>query len=83
MVAQPDVFFGNPLKPAGGNVIAHGATYRVWLRKGKENVRIAKIFDSPYHLRGRLRLGSLRRVSLIKNQSPPNTDLSAHVILHD
>ncbi|WP_238375015.1 DNA repair and recombination protein RadA [Vulcanisaeta thermophila] len=49
VIAQPDVFFGNPLKPAGGNVIAHGATYRVWLRKGKENVRIAKIFDSPYH----------------------------------
>ena len=49
VVAQPDVFFGNPLKPAGGNVVAHGATYRVWLRKGKENVRIAKIFDSPYH----------------------------------
>ncbi|KUO87319.1 DNA repair and recombination protein RadA [Vulcanisaeta sp. EB80] len=49
VIAQPDVFFGNPLKPAGGNVIAHGATYRIWLRKGKENVRIAKIFDSPYH----------------------------------
>nr|KJR72171.1 MAG: DNA repair and recombination protein RadA [Vulcanisaeta sp. AZ3] len=49
VIAQPDVFFGNPLKPAGGNVIAHGATYRVWLRKGKENIRIAKIFDSPYH----------------------------------
>ncbi|MCG2886736.1 MAG: DNA repair and recombination protein RadA [Vulcanisaeta sp.] len=49
VVAQPDVFFGNPLKPAGGNVVAHGATYRIWLRKGKENVRIAKIFDSPYH----------------------------------
>jgi len=25
------------------------SSYRVWLRKGKENVRIAKIFDSPYH----------------------------------
>ncbi|MCG2863655.1 MAG: DNA repair and recombination protein RadA [Vulcanisaeta sp.] len=49
VVAQPDVFFGNPLKPAGGNVVAHGATYRIWLRKGKENTRIAKIFDSPYH----------------------------------
>ncbi|MCG2892591.1 MAG: DNA repair and recombination protein RadA, partial [Vulcanisaeta sp.] len=34
VVAQPDVFFGNPLKPAGGNVVAHGATYRIWLRKG-------------------------------------------------
>ena len=49
VVAQPDVFFGNPLKPAGGNVLAHGATYRVWLRKSKENIRIAKIFDSPMH----------------------------------
>jgi len=49
VVAQPDAFFTNPLKPAGGNVVAHSATYRVWLRKGKENVRIAKIFDSPYH----------------------------------
>ncbi len=49
VIAQPDVFFGNPLKPAGGHVLAHGATYRVWLRKGKENIRIAKIFDSPMH----------------------------------
>ena len=49
VMAQPDVFFGNPLRPAGGNVLAHGATYRLWLRKGKDNVRIAKIFDSPYH----------------------------------
>jgi len=49
VMAQPDVFFGNPLRPAGGNVLAHGATYRLWLRKSKENIRIAKIFDSPYH----------------------------------
>mgnify|MGYP000179701652 CR=1 FL=1 len=49
VIAQPDVFFGNPLKPAGGNVVAHGCTYRIWLRKGKENIRIAKVFDSPYH----------------------------------
>jgi len=49
VIAQPDVFFGNPLKPAGGNVLAHGATYRIWLRKSKESIRIAKIFDSPMH----------------------------------
>jgi DNA repair protein RadA len=49
VMAQPDAFFTNPLRPVGGNVVAHGATYRVWIRKGKENVRIAKIFDSPYH----------------------------------
>ena len=48
VVSSPDVFFGNPLKPAGGNVVAHGCTYRIWLKKGKENKRIAKIIDSPY-----------------------------------
>jgi len=52
VMAQPDVFFGNPLRPAGGNILAHGATYRLWLRKSKENIRIAKIFDSPYHPEG-------------------------------
>jgi len=52
VMARPDVYFGNPLNPAGGNVLAHGATYRLWLRKSKENIRIAKIFDSPYHPEG-------------------------------
>jgi len=52
VMARPDVFFGNPLNPAGGNILAHGATYRIWLRKSKENIRIAKIFDSPYHPEG-------------------------------
>jgi DNA repair protein RadA len=52
VMASPDAFVGNPLRPAGGNIVAHGSTYRVWLRKSKENVRIAKIFDSPYHPEG-------------------------------
>jgi len=52
VMARPDVYFGNPLNPAGGNILAHGATYRLWLRKSKENIRIAKIFDSPYHPEG-------------------------------
>lgn len=47
--ATPDVFFGNPNKPAGGNILAHGSTYRIWLRKSKENRRIARIIDSPLH----------------------------------
>ncbi len=49
VMAAPDIFFGNPLKPAGGNIVAHGFTYRVWLRKGKEGRRIARIIDSPKH----------------------------------
>ncbi len=46
--STPDTFFGDPTKPAGGNVIGHASTYRIYLRKAG-NDRIAKIIDSPYH----------------------------------
>jgi len=49
IVSSPDVFFGNPNKPAGGNIVAHGCTYRIVIRKSKENKRIARILDSPMH----------------------------------
>ncbi|RLE62666.1 MAG: DNA repair and recombination protein RadA [Thermoprotei archaeon] len=49
VVASPDVFFGNPIKPAGGHVLAHGCTYRVFLKKSREGKRIARIIDSPCH----------------------------------
>jgi len=49
IVATPDVFFGNPNKPVGGHIIAHGCTYRLLLRKAKENQRVIRIFDSPMH----------------------------------
>jgi len=46
--SKPDTFFGDPTRPAGGNVIAHACTYRIYLRKsGKE--RKATIVDSPLH----------------------------------
>lgn len=45
--SKPDVFFGDPTKAAGGNVMAHGATIRVYLRKGKGEQRVAKIIDAP------------------------------------
>jgi DNA repair protein RadA len=45
--AKPDVFFGNPTVPAGGNIMAHGSTYRVFLRKGKGEARVAKMIDAP------------------------------------
>jgi DNA repair protein RadA len=45
---SPDTFFGDPTKAAGGNVIGHTSTYRIYLRKSGEN-RIAKMVDSPYH----------------------------------
>jgi len=45
---QPDVFFGDPTRPTGGNVIAHACTYRIYLKKAGQE-RIATIVDSPYH----------------------------------
>ena len=46
--SSPDTFFGDPTKAAGGNIIAHSSTYRIYLRKSGEN-RLAKMMDSPYH----------------------------------
>jgi len=46
--AKPDVFYGNPLTATGGNIIAHGATIRIFLRKGKGEQRVAKIIDAPH-----------------------------------
>jgi DNA repair protein RadA len=46
--AKPDVFYGNPLQATGGNVVAHGSTIRIYLRKGKGEQRIAKIVDAPH-----------------------------------
>ena len=48
VLSSPDTFFGDPTKAAGGNVIGHTSTYRIYLRKSGEN-RIAKMVDSPYH----------------------------------
>jgi len=45
--AKPDIFFGNPTIPAGGNIVAHGTTYRIFLRKGKADTRVARMMDAP------------------------------------
>ncbi|MEM3637200.1 MAG: DNA repair and recombination protein RadA [Conexivisphaerales archaeon] len=46
--AVPNTFFGDPNRPAGGHVLAHGSTYRIYLRKAGEE-RIAAMVDSPSH----------------------------------
>jgi len=48
VMTTPDMFFGDPTRPAGGHVVAHTVTYRIYLRKAGKN-RIARIMDSPYH----------------------------------
>ncbi|MGC8812269.1 MAG: DNA repair and recombination protein RadA [Candidatus Aenigmatarchaeota archaeon] len=47
VMARPDVLFGDPTAPVGGNVLAHMSTYRLYLRKGKEGTRIARLVDAP------------------------------------
>jgi len=47
-MARPDVLFGDPTEPVGGHVLAHAATYRVYLRKAKGPKRIARLVDSPH-----------------------------------
>ncbi|MBM3229148.1 DNA repair and recombination protein RadA [Candidatus Parvarchaeota archaeon] len=44
---NPGILFGDPTVPIGGHVLAHAATYRLYLRKGKEEKRIARLVDSP------------------------------------
>ncbi len=47
VMSRPDVLFGDPTTPIGGHIVGHQATYRVYLRKSKEDKRIAKLIDSP------------------------------------
>lgn len=44
---DPGMLFGDPTKPIGGNVVAHSSTYRLYLRKSKDDKRIARLVDSP------------------------------------
>ncbi len=46
--SKPDTFFGDPTRPAGGHVIAHACTYRIYLKKSGPR-RTATIVDSPCH----------------------------------
>ncbi len=45
---RPDIMFGDPTTPVGGNIVAHASGVRMYLRRSKENRRIAKIVDSPH-----------------------------------
>jgi DNA repair protein RAD51 len=48
VVAQVDAMFqADPKKPIGGNIIAHASTTRLYLRKGRGETRICKVYDSP------------------------------------
>src|SRR5687768_18173127 len=45
--STPDTFFGDPTKPAGGNVIGHASTYRIYLREaGNEDRKSTRLNSS-------------------------------------
>ena len=49
VTAIPDTTFGvQQPKPIGGHVVGHAVHTRVFIRKGRQNLRIAKITASPF-----------------------------------
>jgi len=49
VMASPDVFLGDPIRPIGGHVVGHTSHTRVFLRKSSSGpVRIARLVSSPY-----------------------------------
>jgi DNA repair protein RadA len=44
----PDLYAGKIVTPIGGNIVGHIAHTRIFLRKGRDNLRIAKIEASPF-----------------------------------
>ncbi len=50
VVADPgaaSMFVADAKKPIGGHILAHASTTRLYLRKGRGEARICKIYDSP------------------------------------
>jgi len=47
VMANPGVLFGDPTTAIGGHIVGHASTYRLYLRKSKQNKRIARLIDSP------------------------------------
>jgi len=47
VMQRPDILFGDPTAPVGGEVLAHASKTRLYLRKSKGEKRVAKLVDSP------------------------------------
>lgn len=47
VMANPAQMFGDPTTAIGGNIVGHASTYRIYLRRGKKDSRVAKMIDSP------------------------------------
>ena len=47
VMANPAQMFGDPTTAIGGHIVGHASTYRLYLRRGKKDSRVAKLIDSP------------------------------------
>ena len=47
VMANPAQMFGDPTTAIGGHIVGHASTYRMYLRRGKQDCRVAKLIDSP------------------------------------
>ncbi len=47
VMANPAQMFGDPTVAIGGHIVGHASTYRIYLRRGKKDSRVAKLIDSP------------------------------------
>lgn len=47
VMSNPAQMFGDPTTAIGGNIVGHASTYRMYLRRGKKDSRVAKLIDSP------------------------------------
>jgi len=47
VMSNPAMMFGDPTIAIGGNIVGHASTYRIYLRRGRQGSRVAKLIDSP------------------------------------
>lgn len=47
VASNPDSYFGDPTQPIGGNILGHTSTFRMYLRKSKNDKRIVRLVDAP------------------------------------
>jgi DNA repair protein RadA len=47
VMQNPGILFGDPTTPIGGEIVGHNSKTRMYLRKSKEDKRVAKLVDSP------------------------------------
>ncbi|MEA2004550.1 MAG: DNA repair and recombination protein RadA [archaeon] len=48
VMSKPNVLFGDPTEAIGGHIVGHTSTFRIYLRKSRQNLRVAKLIDSPH-----------------------------------